>query len=128
MEINLKAGQRVLYKRNGVWRPGTLPPGHMNLTTEGLFTTIYDIADQTFEKNINVNSLYLNGFPLEDWAKEPPYCMKKQEFIEIMHSDEFIEEPHTAFVSDGDYAYYPVNKFTENWINKQPFEYIVIGE
>jgi len=128
MEINLHAGQRVLYKKNGAWRAGTLPPGAMNLTTEGLFANILDVQDKHFEKNINVNGLYLNGFELDDWAKSPEYCMPKQKFIEYMHSDDFIQQPHTAFVSDGEYAYYPVNKFHENWINKQPFEYIVVGD
>ena len=128
MDINLRAGQRVLYKKNGGWRVGTLPPGSMNLTTEGLFANVYDINEQRFEKNVNVNNLFLNGIELEDWAKSPEYCIPKDKFIEYMHTDEFIQERHTAFVSDGEYAYYPVNKFNENWINKQPFEYIVISE
>lgn len=128
MDINLHAGQRVLYKKNGSWRVGTLPPGSMNLTTEGLFANVYDLQDKHFEKNLNVNGLFLNGFELEDWARSPEYCMPKDKFIEYMHTDEFIQERHTAFVSDGEYAYYPVNKFHETWINRQPFEYIVVGD
>lgn len=128
MNTNLHAGQRVLYKKNGGWRVGTLPPGNMNLTTEGLLANVYDLQDKHFEKNVNVNGLYLNGFELEDWAKSPEYCMPKEKFIEYMHSDEFIQGNFVAYVSDGEYAYYPVNKFHETWINKQPFEYIVIGE
>ena len=127
MDINLHAGQRVLYKKNGNWRVGTLPPGTMNLTTEGLFANVYDIQDKHFEKNINVNNLYLNSFELDEWTKHSEYCMTKKDFIEYMHSDEFLQGAYTAYVSDGEYLYYPVNKLTENWINKQPFEYIVIG-
>lgn len=128
MDINLYAGQRVLYKKNGGWRVGTLPPGNMSLTTEGLFANVFDLKDQKFEKNVNVNNLYLKGFILEDWAKSPEYCMSKEDFIKYIHSDNFIQQPCTAYVSDGEYAYYPVNKFHENWINKQPFDYFVVSE
>ena len=127
MKIDLHAGQRVLYKRNGIWRVGTLPPGSLNLTTEGLFANVFDVQDKTFEKNVNVNNLYLDGFELDEWTKTSEYCMPKADFIEFMHSDDFIQNAYVAYVSDGEYAYYPVNKFHENWINKQPFDFIVWG-
>ena len=128
MDINLHAGQRVLYKKNNTWHVGMTMPGKAELTTEGLFITILDIVNKNIEKNININSLYLNGFKLEDWAKDPEYCMPKDKFIEYMRTDKFIQERHNAFVSDGEYAYYPVNKFHETWLNKQPFNYIVISD
>lgn len=126
MDINLRAGQRVLYKKNNSWRVGILQPGNLNLTTEGLFANIYDVKDQHLEKNVNVNSLYLNGFPLEDWMKDEDYCYDKKRFIDLLNSETvYIEK---AFVSDGEYAYYPVNTFRETWINKQPFDYFIVSE
>ena len=128
MDINLRAGQRVLYKKNGVWQVGILQPGNANLTSEGLFANVFDINDQHLEKNLNVNSLYLNGFELEDWMKDPSYDMllTKEQVIEKLNTESIVIEK--AYVSDGEYAYYPVNTFRANWINKQPFEYIFISD
>ena len=126
MDINLRAGQRVLYKKNGGWKVGILPPGNLNLTTEGLFANVFDVNDQHVEKGVNVNSLYLNGFELEDWMKDPDYCLTKQKFIELLNSESvYIEK---AFVSDGEYAYYPINTFRDSWINKQPFDYVIVAD
>jgi len=126
MDINLRAGQRVLYKKNGSWKVGILPPGNLSLTTEGVFANVLDKNDQHVEKNVNVNSLYINSFELDEWMKDPDYCMPKQEFIDLLKSETVIIDK--AYVSDGEYAYYPVNTFRDTWINKQPFDYIFISE
>ena len=45
----------------------------------------------------------------------------------IIELDDFEKNLESAWVSDGEYYYYPVTKFNENWIRKQPFEYIMRG-
>ena len=54
--------------------------------------------------------------------------MTKEEYIEFLESDEFERTIEQAWVSDGEYYYYPVSKYSASWILKQPFDYVVRGE
>ena len=55
------------------------------------------------------------------------FCAK-EEYIELIESEDFDRQSESAYVSDGEYGYYPVSKFTKNWLEKQPFDYIIRGE
>lgn len=124
MDIKLKAGLRVLYKKNGNWKAGVLQPGTVDLTSEGLYVNIFDVTDQHLEKRVNANTLYLNCTELEDWMKDS-CLLSKADFLAAMEEQTFCAGD--AFVSDGEYAYYPVSKYHEAWINKQPFDFIFIS-
>ena len=70
-----------------------------------------------------INTLFTEGQPLDDWMK--PMLLNKEEYIQFIKSEDFERAMESAWVSDGEYYYYPVSTYTENWINKQPFNYIL---
>ena len=51
--------------------------------------------------------------------------MNKEQYIQWIESEEFERNLEHAYVSDGEYVYYPVSKYNKTWIEKQPFEFIV---
>ena len=49
----------------------------------------------------------------------------KEEYIGITQDEDFHRSTEVAWVSDGEYYYYPISKFNETWIMKQPFKYVL---
>ena len=141
MNLNIHAGMRVLYKKNGSnWRVGELGTGHACINKDGLYLPIFDKDefDRLHSKEwdweepenvlININDIFFDAFPIEDWMRiYKENFMTKEEYINFIEEDDFDKRLENAFVSDGDYGYYPVNKYTRAWLEKQPFDYIVRG-
>lgn len=129
MELNIRAGMRVLYKQgNSNWKIGNLMYGNAELNGVGLFLPIAakDINPEEEYDFAEVNQIFFDAVPLDDWIKDyPQYFMTKEDYIKFIESDEFEKQLETAYVSDGEYAYYPVSKYSKTWIEKQPFDYIV---
>lgn len=124
MELDIKAGKRVLYKVNNQWVPGTLLWGVGSLNEKGLFLPVEDSNGKVIDKEIN--ELFLDAIPMdESWKDYSDIFMTKDEYGDFIESEDFIKNAEQAYVSDGEYYYYKVNKFTRNWLEKQPFDYIV---
>lgn len=129
--INIHAGQRVLYKHNGQWNVGKLtnqmPP---ELTEKGLFVFVIpkdymDAEEVPYLHDAEINNLYLDAKPVEDWMAEYHQLITMDEYVEFVNSEDFDKNAEDAYVSDGEYYYYSINKFTESWLRKQPFAYVV---
>lgn len=76
---------------------------------------------------IRYEELFLDAQELQDWEQDPKngVLFTIDEFIQKIEDEEIDARSGLAYVSDGHYKYYPVSKFTANWIRKQPFDYIV---
>ena len=129
--INIHAGQRVLYKHNGQWNVGKLtnqmPP---ELTEKGLFVFVIpkdymDAEEVPYLHDAEINNLYLDAKPVEDWMAEYHQLITMDEYVEFVNSEDFDKNAEDAYVSDGEYYYYSISKFNEQWLRKQPFAYIV---
>ncbi len=129
--INIHAGQRVLYKHNGQWNVGKLtnqmPP---ELTEKGLFVFVIpkdyiDAEEIPYLHDAEINNLYLDAKPVEDWMAEYNQLISMNDYIDIVNDEDFDKNAENAYVSDGEYYYYSINKFTEQWLKKQPFAYVV---
>ena len=121
MGKNIHAGMHVLYKENGQWKPGTLQEGNALIDDKGLFLPI-----EGREIYSDFNDIFFDSFEIDENIKDyKEYFMTKEEYIAFMEGDDFDRQLESAWVSDGEYGYYPVSKYTKNWIEKQPFEYIV---
>lgn len=129
--INIHAGQRVLYKHNGQWNVGKLtnqmPP---ELTEKGLFVFVIpkdymDAEEVPYLHDAEINNLYLDAKPVEDWMAEYNQLISMNDYIDIVNDEDFDKNAENAYVSDGEYYYYSINKFTEQWLKKQPFDYVV---
>ena len=134
MTFNIHAGQRVLYKHNGQWEVGELTNQlRPELTAEGLF--LFVIPEEYIGKpesphfhDAEINDIFFDAQPVEDWMRIYKNLVTKDEYLDIIESDDFDRATEHAYVSDGEYYYYAVNKYTANWLNKQPFDYIVRSE
>lgn len=129
--INIHAGQRVLYKHNGQWNVGKLtnqmPP---ELTEKGLSVFVIpndymDAEEVPYLHDAEINNLYLDAKPVEDWMAEYHQLITMDEYVEFVNSEDFDKNAEDAYVSDGEYYYYSISKFNEQWLRKQPFAYIV---
>lgn len=129
--INIHAGQRVLYKHNGQWNVGKLtnqmPP---ELIEKGLFVFVIpkdymDAEEVPYLHDAEINNLYLDAKPVEDWMVEYNQLIAMNDYIDIVNDEDFDKNAENAYVSDGEYYYYSINKFTEQWLKKQPFAYVV---
>lgn len=128
MKINIYAHQRVAYKcGNSGWLVGNIREGDAKVGSVGLFIPIVPLnADPEDQIDwAEINEIYLEAEPVEDWMKEYGYLMTKEDYIKYIQSDEFDKNTETGYVSDGEYYYYPVGSYTKNWLMKQPFDYIV---
>lgn len=141
MEINnICAGMRVLYKKNtGNWLVGEINDGHaivgrtgilLPILTEKSFRTIakqaYTLSDDIQIIYVPLTSIFFDSFPIQEGIKEySEYFMTKEDYIRFIESEDFDKRSEQAYVSDGEYGYYPVNKYTKAWLEKQPFDYIV---
>jgi hypothetical protein len=129
MDFNIRAGMRILYKQgNSNWMVGTIHNGNAEINEQGLWIPIVPIG-ATWEDEIHyseVNQIFWDAFKLDDWIKDyPKYFMSKEDYIKFIESDEFDKRLENACVSDGEYGYYPVSKYSRQWLEKQPFDYIV---
>ncbi len=123
MELNIHAGKHVLYKLDNQWTPGILE-GTAQLNEKGLFLLIEDSNGNVYDREIN--DIFLDAMPVEDyWKDYDDIFLTKEAYADVIESEDFIKNAETAYVSDGEYYYYKVNKFTRNWLEKQPFNYIV---
>ena len=127
MEINIHAGMRILYKQgNSNWMIGTIHKGTAEVNEQGVWIPIVPLDIENELHYAEINNLFLDVMPLEDWHKQyKEYFMTKEEYIKFIESEDFDKHNENAYVSDGEYVYYRINKFNEGWINKQPFDYIV---
>ena len=122
MELDIRAGKRVLYKLNGRWSAGNLVESDAKVKENGLFLFVVSNEEQ---KYVEINDLFLESKPVEDWMRQYGYLMTKDEYIEHIQSEDFDHKLETGYVSDGEYYYYPVSTYTEKWLNKQPFNYVI---
>ena len=121
MTRHICAGMHILYKENGQWKPGILQEGDAIIDDKGLALPI--VGKESY---VDLDDLFLDSFAIDEAIKAyKEYFMTKTEYITYIESDDFNRQLENAFVSDGEYGYYPVSKFTKNWLEKQPFEYIV---
>lgn len=125
MEFNIRAGMRVLYKQgNSNWMVGTIMTGLAEINEQGLWIPIIPLKSEEDEIHYaEINQIFLDAMPLDNWMKER--LIKKEDYIKIINSDDFDKHLENAWVSDGDYYYYPISKYNEIWINKQPFDYVI---
>ena len=127
MELDIHAGKRVLYKHHNQWKVGTLEKNELTRIDEkGLYLRIVDKDNPECVYESEINQIFFDGFELEEWAKTwDQALMSKEKYIEFINSDIFDRATENAYVSDGEYGYYPISKYTETWIRKQPFDYVL---
>lgn len=120
MDKNIHAGMRVLYKENGHWIAGNIQTGNAVIDDRGLFLPIVGKEDC-----VDFTDIFFDAFEIDEYVKDyKDYFMTKEEYIEYIQSDDFDRQLENAYVSDGEYGYYPVSRYTKNWLEKQPFDYI----
>ena len=123
MENKIHAGMRVLYKENGNnWLIGNVESGRAEVNNNGIFIPI-EPKNGDFIVYIEINNIFTDAVEVEDWMRS--LLITKEEYIKIMEDEDFHRSTEVAWFSDGEYYYYPVSKYSENWIMKQPFEYIL---
>ena len=127
MEFDIRADKRVLYKNgNSSWLVGTVCHAeNAEVNEQGVWIPIAPIDTEDEIHWAEIHHIFTDGAKLDDWMKD--YLVTKEEYIKIIELDDFEKNLENAWVSDGEYYYYPVTKFNENWIRKQPFEYIMRG-
>ena len=126
MENKIHAGMRVLYKQGcSNWLVGTTIVGSAEINNQGIYIPIVPKGMNKDEKieYAEINNIFTDAVEIEDWMRSS--LMTKEEYIKIMDNEDFHKSTEVAWVSDGEYYYYPISKFTENWIIKQPFDYIL---
>lgn len=134
MELNIRAGMRVLYKHDNKWNIGELAYSQNTVVNEkGLF--LYIIPKEFIgmpEKDIpylhdaEINDIFFEAHIVDEAWKDYNILLKKDEYIKIIEEEEsFIKSIEKAYVSDGEYYYYPITKFNRTWLEKQPFDYVV---
>lgn len=133
MDLKIHKGMRVLYKHNGQWEVGELTEVQNTvLTDKGLFLSIIPSefigGTAPYYHDAELNDIFFEAKPVEDWMTQYGYLMPKEKYIEFIQSEDFDKNIEHAYVSDGEYYYYNVNKYSEQWLNKQPFDYIVREE
>ena len=122
MDLNIRAGMRVLYKQgNSNWMVGTVMEGSAEVNKSGVYIPIN--SSNAEHHLTEINQIYTDAKKLDDWMKDQ--LLTKEEYIKVLKSDNFHRSTETAWVSDGEYYYYPISKFNDTWIMKQPFEYIL---
>lgn len=129
MAINIHAGKRVLYKNgNSGWLIGDIMEGKAEVNSTGVFIPIIPHGTNADEEYhwAEINNLFLDAEELNQNLKMyPEYYMSKEDYLNFIVSDDFHRSIENAYFTDGEYIYYPVSKYSKNWIEKQPFDYIV---
>lgn len=128
MEINIRAGMRVLYKQgSNNWMVGTIMTGIAEVNEQGLWIPIIPLKSEEDEvHHVEINNIFFDATPLDNWMKER--LIPKEVYIRYVKGEDFDKHTENAWVSDGEYYYYPISKFNEIWINKQPFDYVIRSE
>lgn len=114
-------GMRVLFKEGHGWEVGEL-----NAAELGEFELTFSVVDidGNEHKNIQADKIFFNSRYLELWEQQN--CLyTKEEFILCIKAEQLSAATHNAWMSDGEYVYYSVGRWNENWINKQPLEYVL---
>lgn len=133
MALDIYAGKRVLYKNgNSGWLVGTLQKTKVaEVNEQGVWLPVIP-KGMNAEEEIHwaeINNIFLEAFPLNDWVKDyPQYFMTKENYIILTEDEDFDRARENAYFTDGEYVYYPVSKFSKSWIEKQPFDYVVRGD
>lgn len=124
MKIDIRAGKRVLVKDKGQWHVGTIMEA-AGISDKGLFVYVEDSKHNMYRSEIN--DLFLDATQLGDLIlNDPDTLMTKEKYIDIIENDEDFDRKYEfSFVSDGEYYYYTINKYTREWLEKQPFDYVV---
>lgn len=128
MALDIYAGKHVLYKNgNSGWLVGTLQKTKVaEVNEQGVWLPILSKSVENEIHWAEINNIFLEAFPLDDWVKDyPQYYMTKEEYVTLTESEDFDRARETAYFTDGEYVYYPVSKFSKSWIEKQPFKYVV---
>ena len=128
MALDIYAGKRVLYKNgNSGWLVGTLQETKSaEVNEQGVWLPVIPKNTEDEVHWAEINNIFLEAFPLDDWVKDyPRYFMTKENYIILTEDEDFDRAREEAYFTDGEYVYYPVSKFSKSWIEKQPFEYIV---
>ena len=113
-------GMRVLFKNGHGWQIGELDTAELN--NSGFYFSVVDINGET-HNDIEADNIFFNSRFLESWEQD--YLYTKEEFILGIKEEQFSAATHGAWMSDGEYAYYSVGRWNENWINKQPLQYVL---
>ena len=130
MDFNIRAGMRVLFKwKNSNWKTGYISEGSADVETDGLYLPIItksapeELGCEAYQ--VHINDIFFDAIKLEDWMKDN--LVRKEDYIEIIQQEDFEKNLENAWFSDGEYYYYPVSKFSESWIMRQPFDYVIRG-
>ena len=128
MALDIHAGKHVLYKYgNSGWLVGTIEKTkNAEVNEQGTWLPIIpkNIDDEIHWAEIN--NIFLEAMPLDDWIKRyHEYYMTKEDYITLISDEDFDRQHENAYFTDGEYVYYRVSKFSKNWIEKQPFDFIV---
>ena len=104
MESNIRAGMRVLYKQgNSNWMIGTIMRGSAEINEQGLWIPILPKDTNEEVHYAAISQIFFDATELDNWMKDR--LIPKADYIE--------------------YYYYPISKFNEIWINKQPFNFVI---
>ena len=71
------------------------------------------------------SALSMNKDSSKRFYAEAGLSVPESALVTSANSDDFERALEEAWVSDGEYYYYPVSTYTEKWIDKQPFTYIM---
>lgn len=133
MAIDIYAGKRVLYKHKGQWEVGRISVTPPVINSKGLYLYIVPAEfleweeDQVpFLHDAEINHLFLDAQKLDDkWKDYPDMYMTKEEYCNFIERDDFEPRMEQSWFADKDYYYYHINKFTRDWIMKQPLSHVV---
>jgi len=131
MTLDIYAGKHVLYKNgNSGWLVGTLQETKSaEVNEQGVWLPVIPKNTEDEVHWAEINNIFLEAFPLDDWVKDyPRYFMTKENYIILTEDEDFDRAREEAYFTDGEYVYYPVSKFSKSWIEKQPFDYVVRGD
>jgi hypothetical protein len=124
MESNIRAGMRVLYKQgNSNWMIGTIMRGSAEINEQGLWIPILPKDTNEEVHYAEISQIFFDATKLDNWMKDR--LIPKANYIEYIKGEDFDRHTESAWVSDGEYYYYPISKFNEIWINKQPFNFVI---
>jgi hypothetical protein len=124
MESNIRAVMRVLYKQgNSNWMIGTIMRGSAEINEQGLWIPILPKDTNEEVHYAEISQIFFDATKLDNWMKDR--LIPKANYIEYIKGEDFDRHTESAWVSDGEYYYYPISKFNEIWINKQPFNFVI---
>ena len=95
---------------------------------------LYELFDYVYQNQVLYHSESDKGFLKEILNSDVKakylitHFEDNRDYIKFIESDEFDKRLENACVSDGEYGYYPVSKYSRQWLEKQPFDYIVRGD